>query len=78
MHNILTYNYNTHTHAQIYTNTHVYISTYLHTYALPQIVSFENQIVVCACFINFFRFLHIIVELDELYRMVLVLEFNFK
>ena len=26
----------------------------------------------------FFRFLHIIIELDELYRMVLVLEFNFK
>ena len=41
------------------------------------ISSAENQIVVSAFFIDF-SILHIIVELDELYRMVLVLEFNFE
>ena len=39
------------------------------------ISSAENQIEVYA-FLSIFRFLHIIEELDELYRMVLVLEFN--
>ena len=41
------------------------------------ISSAENQIVVYAFFIEF-RFLHIIVELDKLYLVVLVLEYNFK
>ena len=41
------------------------------------ISSTENQTVVYA-FLSISRFLHNVLELDELYRMVLVLEFNFE